>query len=81
MPARFLSDALSGVPGRLNGQALGRFLIFSGADLIAVGWRHGDVIRVGRGAAAVPAADAGVLPGRRDGGAGGCVTHPRYVGS
>jgi Domain of unknown function (DUF4158) len=48
MPARFPSDALSGVPGRLNGQALGRFFIFSGADLIAVGRRHGDVNRVGR---------------------------------
>jgi hypothetical protein len=48
MPARFPSDALSGVPGRLNGEVLGRFFIFSGADLIAVGRRHGDVNRVGR---------------------------------
>jgi len=47
MPARFLSDALSGVCGRLNGGALGRSFISAAADLIAVAWRHGDVIRLG----------------------------------
>jgi hypothetical protein len=74
MPARFPSDALSGVPGRLDGQALCRFFTFSGADLIAVGWRHGDVDRVGRGSQLcrprmlgfypddVTAAPAGALP-------------------
>ena len=70
MPVRFLSDAqreqLSGFPAELEPESLDRFFTLSGPDLAEVRRRHGDQQPPGLVVAAVRAADAGVLPRRRD---------------